>query len=150
MPQPTPYAKLFTGGLSHIAVPEIHNNGILYSRGAMPQKEINTDGTSNFTLGRRTYEEQSNFEKTQTVQQVYAKKWIGGNRDGSSVIERRRTQAIGKGSTNNQGKPISNKVVDNNQIRQALIRTRNGGSVVPPKCLHLHSTTPVPKPPRSP
>jgi len=118
------------------------NNGILYNYNSMPFKEPNSDGSSTFASGRRSYIEQSKTVNTVSLQDYMHKKWIGGNRDGSSVIDRRRNYAIGNGSINAANTPISNKNVDINQVREARRRTRNGGGTVPTKCLHLSKSTP--------
>ena len=135
---PNTYSELFQKGAP--GNPPIQNtqNAILYSKNAMPLKGINSDNSSEFFYGRRTYIEQSNavIPPVQNVQ----KKWIGGNRDGSSVIDRRRTAAIGQGSINPDGMAISNQTVDRNTVRQSLTRVRNGGAAVPPKCRHFKGT----------
>jgi len=65
------------------------------------------------------------------------KKWIGENRDASQVTNRRRVYTIGSGSANISPNTISftapNEV---NVVRNALMRTRAGGSVVPRKVTH--------------
>lgn len=112
------------------------NNGILYSKNGMPQKDSTSDGTGSFALGRQTYTEIANANNSMTQAQKTAKKWYG-NRDASSVIDKKKNTNIGKGSFNNAGDAIGFTTnVDNNTARQALIRTRAGGYVVPPKCVH--------------
>jgi len=100
------------------------NNGILSSVKAMPQRDMYNDG-STFAQSREEY--------TRTSSSVVNKKWFG-NRDSSTVIERRRYNAIGKGSLNLQGVPT--KFAQHNDInttRDALIRVRNSGYVTTPK-----------------
>jgi len=135
---PKTYSELFQKGAP--GNPPIQNtrNATLYSKNAMPLKGINSDNSSEFFYGRRTYIEQSNAAVT-PVQNIQ-KKWIGGNRDGSSVIDRRRTAAIGQGSINTEGTAITNQTVDQNTVRQSLTRVRNGGGAVPPKSRHFKGT----------
>jgi hypothetical protein len=132
VPFPTQYQELLANRSVSTYILQTINNGISKSYRGMPQKEINTDGTSSFSTGRRNYVEQSNT--TVSVAQYTQKKWIGGNRDGSSVIDRRRNLAIGLGSINAANTPITDKNVDQNLVNRALIRTRNAGGAVPPKC----------------
>ena len=58
------------------------------------------------------------------------KKWIGGNRDASSMIARKKMVNTSNMST---GPQSFVNVVDPNTARQALIRTRAGGARVPLK-----------------
>jgi len=112
------------------------NNGILYSQNGMPQKDSTSDGTGSFALGRQTYTEIANATNSMTQAQKTAKKWYG-NRDASSVIDKRRNTSIGKGSVNSAGDAIGFTTnIDRNTARQAIIRTRAGGNVVPPKCVN--------------
>lgn len=62
------------------------------------------------------------------------KKWIGGNRDASSIVEKRRTNTIGVGTLNANGTPMQfMSGYDANVNRQALTRVRAGGATVPKK-----------------
>ncbi len=115
------------------------NNGTLSGMKAMPQKDSTSDGTSDFALDRRAYAESlTSYSATQLKQ----KKFIGGNRDASSVAERRRTNEVGNGSLNASGGQISFTTVrDINVSNNALRRVRAGGAYVPPlKCQHISSS----------
>jgi hypothetical protein len=112
------------------------NNGISYSGRGMPQKDLTSDGAGSFAIGRQNYVETANAINSTIQSQKTAKKWYG-NRDASAVIDKRRNAGIGKGSINNAGTAIGFTTnVDRNTARQALVRTRAGGYVVPPKCVH--------------
>jgi hypothetical protein len=112
------------------------NNGILYSQRGMPQKDFTSDGNGSFAMGRQNYVETANATNSMTQSQKNAKKWYG-NRDASAVVDRRRNASIGKGSINDATNAIGFTTdVDRNTARQALIRTRAGGYVVPPKCVN--------------
>jgi hypothetical protein len=131
------------------------NNGTLKAINAMPQKDITSDGTSTFEMGRKVYNQQQHFinaTKTQThsnwtsatntnsitrsandVVSTKKGKWFG-NRDSSQVVANRRNTAIGKGSINTTKTPLSfttDKVV--NTTSDALRRVRAGGAVAPAK-----------------
>ena len=68
------------------------------------------------------------------------KKWIGNTRDASLITEKTRNTAIGVGSLNANEKPTSFMSNTNkNIVSDALIRTRNSGSVVPKKT-RVHTT----------
>lgn len=72
------------------------------------------------------------------------KKWIGGNRDASNIVSRRRINSVGNGSLNAAAVPISfNTAKDNNTERQAYHRVRSGGSAVPAKCTHKYPNAPI-------
>jgi hypothetical protein len=117
------------------------NNGILYNQNAMPQKDLTSDGDGSFPIGRHNYVEIANASNSTTPSQKLAKKWYG-NRDASAVIENRRSVNIGKGSINAANTAIAFTTnVDRNTARQALIRTRAGGYIVPPKCVHSPGTS---------
>jgi|AntAceMinimDraft_11_1070367.scaffolds.fasta_scaffold06599_6 hypothetical protein len=108
------------------------NNGTTTVEKGMPIKDLSSDNGSSFTMGRRTYgRAHQMIQPTQAI--VMEKKWYAP-RDGSSVIERRKNNAIGLGSLNANGGDMSFTNGDDvNLTRQALSRTRKGGSVVPKK-----------------
>jgi len=117
------------------------NNGILYSQNAMPQKDLTSDGAGSFSIGRQNYVELSNASNSMSQPQIMAKKWYG-NRDASAVTTNRRNLSIGKGSMNAANTPLGFTTnVDTNTARQALIRARAGGYVVPPKCVNTPGTS---------
>lgn len=117
------------------------NNGILSSQNAMPQKDFTSDGDGSFPIGRHNYVEIANASNRTTQSHKLTKKWYG-NRDASAVIANRRNTSIGKGSINAANTPIGFTTnIDNNTERQARIRTRAGGYVVPPKCVHNPGTS---------
>lgn len=109
-------------------------NGILSCSYAMPFKDENANGDSNFSLGRHIYYETSRAEASFTPQIMKQKKWIGGCRDASQRTIDARTNAVGLGSINSNGGAMSFKnVVDHNTERNARQRARSGGAVAPLK-----------------
>jgi len=117
------------------------NNGILYSQRGMPQKDLTSDGAGSFAIGRQAYVETANAANMTTQTQQTAKKWYG-NRDASAVVDKRRNASIGKGSINDANSAIGFTTdVDRNTARQAIVRTRAGGYVVPPKCVNTPGTS---------
>ena len=109
-------------------------NGILSCNYAMPFKDENANGDSNFSLGRHIYHETSRAEASYTPQIMKQKKWIGGCRDASQRTTDARTNAVGLGTMNSKGGATSFKpVVDRNTERNARQRARSGGSVAPLK-----------------
>lgn len=144
------------------------NNGILKSKNAMPFKDITSDGTASFTIGRRLFQKTSiNLSNSSTItigkmviqreaiglgiQSVITgpattlqKRWIGGNRDASQIAKNRRVNAIGKSELNAAGTPVAFKnIVDNNTQRQARRRVRHVGSCVPAQKIHKYANAPV-------
>ena len=106
------------------------NNGTLLSLKAMPQKDITSDGTSTFAMGRKNYYETYAQAPTNAVWKQ--KKFIGGNRDASSVVARRRATEIGVGTMNANSQAMSfTTVKDINVGNNALRRVRAGGAYVP-------------------
>ena len=85
------------------------NNGTLSYLKAMPQKDITSDGTSSFAMGRKNYYE--TYAEPPTNDILKQKKFIGGNRDASSVVARRRTAEIGVGTMNANSQLIDRKSV---------------------------------------
>lgn len=105
------------------------NNGTLNATNAMPFKDSTSDGTTSFTIARRSFVTSNNYTPINTQ-----KKWIGGNRDSSEISRRSRVNAIGEGSFNTENQPISFKTNrDVNVTNDALVRVRAGGSTVPKK-----------------
>jgi hypothetical protein len=97
----------------------------------MPQKDLTSDGTSSFAMARRQYAEVYPVINQSTNKQ---KKFIGGNRDASSVVARRRATEVGVGTLNASQSPMSmTGVRDINDTNSALRRVRAGGAYVPPK-----------------
>jgi len=112
------------------------NNGVLYNQNAMPQKDFTSDGGSTFAIGRQSYIETINANNSMTQSQKTSKKWYG-NRDASAIVDKRRNASIGEGTLNNANVAIGFTTnIDRNTVRQALIRTRASGYIVPPKCVH--------------
>ena len=106
------------------------NNGTLSSLKAMPQKDITSDGTSSFAMGRKNYYETYAQAPTNAVWKQ--KKFIGGNRDASSVVARRKTAEIGVGTMNAGAQAMSFTTVKDINVRNnALRRVRAGGAYVP-------------------
>ena len=128
------------------------NNGVLSGVHAMPQKNITSNNDSNFSNSRHTYIE-SYSEQTQPLVKAVnhmdqastvQKKWIGGNRDASDIISKRRINSIGTGSLKASGNPMSFQTHnDRNTERQAYHRVRSGGSAVPAKCTNKYANPPV-------
>ena len=120
-------------------VPTGLNNGTLSSLKAMPQKDLTSDGASSFAMARRRYTEVYPVIDQSVNKQ---KKFIGGNRDASSVVARRRAAEVGVGSLNANKAPTSMMGVrDINDTTSALRRARAGGAYVPPKKTnHYHNT----------
>lgn len=134
------------------------NNGILSTKNAMPQKDLTSDNNSTFEMNRKiftkTYYPTNSFSNLQSgttmIEQsalglannkiiisggksILQKKWIGGNRDASQIIKNRRVYSTGSGSSSGSGSTSFKNVKDNNTARDALVRTRAGGYVAPPK-----------------
>jgi hypothetical protein len=119
------------------------NNGILSNQRAMPQKDSTSDGNNTFAAGRLAYVETANAINSLSQTQKMEKKWYG-NRDSSTVTANRRTMSIGKGSINDSNTPLSFTTTnDNNTAREAIIRVRAGGAVVPQKCINTPGTAGV-------
>jgi hypothetical protein len=149
------------------------NNGILSTKNAMPQKDLTSDNNSSFEMNRKLFNKTyyptnsfSNLQNGTTViersalglannktiisggKSILQKKWIGGNRDASQITKNRRVHSSG---SNTVGPTSFKNVKDNNTARQALIRTRAGGYVAPPKVtqknvpsVFYQSPTPIP------
>ena len=131
------------------------NNGRLSSTNAMPAKDSTSDNTGSFEIDRRlfkrTYQPPINFSMgqiTRSIEQrrspaiehgfiidgpksVQQKKWIGGNRDASSITVNRRKASTG--STMTAPGPQSFFSKEKNSRIEALARCRGGGASVPPK-----------------
>jgi len=113
------------------------NNNRLSTQKAMPLKDSTTTNDSDFSIPRHQYIETAN---TNSI----GKKWIGGNRDASQVINNRRVNSIGLGSLNAKQVPFSfTSNTETNAVRQAKKRTRNGGATVPAKVIHKYENAPI-------
>ena len=100
----------------------IMNNASLSGAAAMPLKDLSSDNASSFAMGRR------NFYETSQVQ-PREKKFIGGNRDASSVAARRTAVAIGRVNTSTNSFVSSDSVSRKDEFT-AIRRVRSGGYVV--------------------
>lgn len=122
------------------------NNGILQGTNAMPMKDGVSSGGNMFSMNRRTYARMPSFSQMRdmTHTEKTQKKWYGssGTRDASSVARSKSASVIGYTSKNtglgghasDDANAISYTAHRNiNDTRQAIQRTRNGGSTVPPK-----------------
>lgn len=101
------------------------NNASLSGAAAMPLKDLSSDNASSFAMGRRNF-----YETSQAVQtQIREKKFIGGNRDASSVAARRTAVAIGRVNTSTNSFVSSDSVSRKDEFT-AIRRVRSGGYVV--------------------
>tara|TARA_B100001173_G_C16016619_1_gene560002 strand:- start:2298 stop:2669 length:372 start_codon:yes stop_codon:yes gene_type:complete len=107
------------------------NNAELNAQKAMPLKDSTTDGSSRFSMGRMM------FAHGKDLKEPNHKKWYGSSAD---TNRRAKTghlyNRLNYPTTvfNTEGKPTS--FTTNNSInvqRQAVQRTRSGGSSVPAK-----------------
>ncbi len=144
------------------------NNGILKAPKAMPQKDSTSNNENAFSMNRHTFVKQTEVQIPATLipssnQRKWAtgasyhsftsangivaktnKKWMGGNRDSSSITSKRRVNAIGANSLNQSGIPMSfTTSKPGNDIRDAKHRVRSGGSIVPPAVTHKYPGAPV-------
>jgi hypothetical protein len=112
------------------------NNGNLSSMHAMPQKDITSDNTSDFSNDRHKYF-QSLDTTTITAAQKNHKKWLG-SKDASTVTQNRRVNEVGVGSMNANKQTISftTNRDTTNTVTDAKRRMRSQGSGVPVKCSH--------------
>ena len=107
------------------------NNAELNVPKAMPLKDSTTDGSSRFSMGRMMFVRGKDLKETEN------KKWYGNSADThrrahNGHIHHRLN--FPKTVFNAEGTPTS--FTTNNSInvqRQAVKRTRNGGSIVPAK-----------------
>lgn len=145
------------------------NNGVLTSKMAMPLKDLTSDNDASFELSRKlflkSYLPNTNFALPQTGSTILQreslalnnkvvidgkrttsqKKWIGGNRDASSVVARRKMNTTGA-IINTVGPQSFVNIVDNNTARDAIIRVRSSGSRVPVKVTQKNLLPPPQEP----
>jgi hypothetical protein len=129
------------------------NNGTLNGMHVMPQKDITSDNTSSFSMGRRQYVRTLGVDTTlvngnmhNTLQNQVQKKWYGNSsvRDSSKVLYNKVRNEIGNGSLNASKVDMSfTETKDVNTTRQALRRVRNIGSSVPAIKTHNYPNAPV-------
>lgn len=142
------------------------NNSLLKTRMAMPKKDLTSDGTASFELNRKlfiksyAYPDTNNYNPTTAKIEREAlglngqqasimgpanklqKKWIGGNRDASSITRARRIKETGKIVSNLQNQPLSFvKNNDMNLINRAIVRVKSGGAANVPKAIAQVRTT---------
>lgn len=142
--------------MNQLPVLQQSNNGILNTTNAMPNKELTSDNESAFAMNRnifqKSYQPPTNFMQFQmsyskiqrqspAIQHGYIldgpksvgqKKWIGGNRDASNIINKKRTNTTGTIDNTSGPKSFKNPN-DNNPRIDALARVRGSGYRVPPK-----------------
>jgi hypothetical protein len=121
------------------------NNGALKTTNAMPQKDSTSDGTASFEIGRMT-NRRIYTTNLPTNAEYVQKKWIGGNRDASQVIQNRRVLGIASGSKNTASNTLSfTTYKDVNTIYNALTRVRAGGAVANQKKRANLNNAPTPR-----
>jgi hypothetical protein len=97
-----------------------------------PPKFYPANNNSVFSMGRNTYKR---TESKQDDKYIPNGKY-NAPQDSSSVIARKKQNAIGKSSLKQSlsyNKPLSYKNTNTNNVNNALRRVRNGGSVAPAK-----------------
>ena len=110
-----------------ILIKQRGNNALLSGKMVMPQKYNPSSGDSYFAMARNEYSHNSgstpsNKEKT----------FDACNNDQSGYIQRRKMNAVGKGTMINTT-PFSFRSSDNNTVNTRLQRCRSGGCVAPAK-----------------
>lgn len=144
------------------------NNGIIKANNAMPMKDITSVNEASFSMSRKLFNKSfvpnplfnvkstsssviqreslalSNKVVIDGKKTPLQKKWIGGNRDASSVTSNRKIQNSGAISSSNNQVSFKN-IKDNNTEREALIRLRGSGYRVPPKVTQKNVLAPAPK-----
>tara|TARA_B100000900_G_scaffold411781_1_gene432171 strand:+ start:632 stop:1006 length:375 start_codon:yes stop_codon:yes gene_type:complete len=109
---------------------------------AMPLKDSTSSNENTFSMNRRNYF-QTNPETANTVTQNLQKKYTG-SRDSSSVVAKRKANAVGNGSLNASKNTMSFTSNNNvNTVDSAKRRVRSGGYVPPPKIAASPSNRPV-------
>lgn len=118
------------------------NNNQLTGVAAMPLKDSTSSNENTFSMNRSNYF-QTNPETQNTVSENLQKKYYG-NRDSSSVVARRKAQAIGVGSLNSSKNTMSfTSNTNKNVVDSALNRVRSGGYVPGPKIAANPSNRPM-------
>jgi len=109
-------------------ISQIMNNAITDVPKGMPLKDLTSDNSASFAMGRMLYS-----KSTETITNKAEKKWFG-TRDSSDVVQRRKLNAVGKNSLNMNSGALSFISTNNtNDTRQALGKTRNLGGGIPKK-----------------
>jgi len=122
------------------------NNGKLKGMHAMPQKDLTSDNTSTFAMGRREYVRTLETTSASTLKTQVQKKWYGNSsvKDSTRVMHTKVKNEIGNGSLNASKNDMSfTETKDINTNREALRRVRNIGSCVPPIKTHNYPNAPV-------
>lgn len=111
-----------------LGVPKLNvlNNAISNVANGMPLKDLTSDNSSSFSLGRMQYSK--SLDTISNSENKIQKKWMG-SRESSDVIQRKKRNAFG---VNTISAPLSFTDSDNNNtVHQALSRTRNSGGGIP-------------------
>jgi hypothetical protein len=128
------------------------NNAVLSGQDAMPMKDSTSDGSSTFSMLRRRFSSTyttavpaQNNQQQRLATVGYPSRHLstvnfvaktGPSRvtDNSDVIARRKAAAVGAGSMNASGGPMSFVSSTNpSVVTDARVRARYGGSAVPKK-----------------
>ena len=111
----------------NVLIKQRGNNALLYGSMRMPQKFDPSDGGSYFSMARNEYKNNSGITPTNKE-----RTFDGCNNDQSGYIQRRKMNAVGKGSMVGSG-PISFRSTDANVVNNRLQRCRSGGCTAPAK-----------------
>ena len=116
---------------------QVNNNGVTSAKSGMPFKSQHMTQGNDFSLHRKAYNEfntKENIEKAMKKGNMFmVNKGIAPFSSSSSYIERRKQQAIGKGSRTSNGVSMSFKNSEPYSRKTALAKARGGGSVAPKK-----------------
>lgn len=123
------------------------NNAVLSGVDAMPIKDSTSDGSTTFSMMRRRFlttyttavPAQNNQNQRVGISNRFTSNFAAKTgpskvTDNSDVVARRKAAAIGAGSMNAQGGPMSFMSSSNpSVVADARVRARYGGSAVPKK-----------------
>jgi len=118
-----------------------------------PMKDINAASDGEFENNRQQFAKTWSYYQANTMDVQREKKWgdsFGGNRDASSVVDRRRQRAMQPTFNTKEGETyctVSNR--EENSRKTALTRVRAGGASVPAKCRHRIDSVGAPAVPQS-
>lgn len=129
-------------------VRQVLNNAASNVLHASLAKEPTANSAGSYANMRRQYTHLSSYDLENTLAVQATKKWADNDctaRDGSSVIDRRRQQAIAP-SFGAPNQTLCTMTKADNSRKTALQRVRSGGATVPKKCQMRNDKVNAPPP----
>lgn len=129
------FKALYNGPSGQNILTKNRGNNAIQSGGAkpMPQKFSPSTGSSSFSNARKMYSNNSGITPTSKERTSKERTFDGCNNDQSGYIQRKKMNAVGKGSMTTNNGPLAFSSANMSDTRSHLRQCRSGGCSAPAK-----------------